>query len=73
MRHVIVSCPRTGQTPLYSSMLQPWAEQHVAEKGIECYCLDAPDYIPTGKTHTVGSGQHRMGQALFNVRPGTWE
>lgn len=73
MRHTIVSVSTTGQTPFFSTMLQQWAAQNCFDRDIESYCIDAPDYIPTGKTHTVGSGQHRMGQAEFHTRPGTYE
>ena len=46
----IIPARVTGQTPLYCSQMQDWAVQHWDEQGIECYCLDAPDYVPTGRT-----------------------
>jgi hypothetical protein len=73
MKHSLVSVSTTGQTPFFSTMMQHWAEQTCFERDIESYCLDAPDYIPTGVTRCVGRGTHRMGQALSNIRPGTWE
>lgn len=47
--YILTGAPTTGQTPLTSKVLQPWAAQTLDERGIECYCLDAPTYIPTGR------------------------
>jgi hypothetical protein len=63
--HFLIGAPVTGQTPFYWHQMQDWAKQYYNQQDIECYCLDAPMYIPTGVTRTIGSGQHRLGQALF--------
>lgn len=54
---VIIPVPVTGQTALYSSQMQREFEQNIFDKGIECYCLDAPEYIPAGthRTHFRGT------------------
>lgn len=73
-KHVTV--PVTGQTSFYSSMMQPWAEQHCFDDSIEGYCLDAPLSVPTGEVRAVFKGQRvngrRMAQALGDTRPGTY-
>ena len=69
--HILVSVSITGQTPFFSTMMQQWAAQNCFDRDIECYCLDAPDYIPTGATRCVGSGSARMGQALSQRRDAT--
>lgn len=48
MDYILIPCPVTGQTPLFSSLLQPWAHQFFNDSSIECYCLDAPSFVPTG-------------------------
>lgn len=69
---VICDVPVTGQTPLYCNQTQPWATQHIDDKSIECYCLDAPEYIPTGGVRAVGRGRLSSGavfaQAQFTSR-----
>jgi hypothetical protein len=68
----IISAPVTGQTPLFSHIVQPWAWQHFDDKNIECYCLDAPEYVPTGALRTLTRSGRVSGevvtQALFTSR-----
>mgnify|MGYP001338140442 CR=1 FL=1 len=71
--HILVSVSTTGQTPFFSTMVQQWAAQNCFDRDIESYCIDAPDYIPTGVTRCVGRGTVVLAQALSNTRPGTWE
>lgn len=67
-----ITAPVTGQTPLYSKQMQEWAAQNYMQQDIECYCLDAPVYIPTGGVHVVFEGSRFCtGQAEFKTRPGT--
>ena len=66
----LIGAPITGQTPLYARQMQSWAEQYFNEQGIECYCLDAPLYLPTGRTLNV---MRDWGQAEFISRPGNYK
>lgn len=71
--HFLISAPMTGMVNFYSPMMQEWAKQTWDNRDVECYCLDAPDYVPTGITHTVGKGQLGIGQAMFARRYNPWE
>lgn len=72
MKAFLVAAPVTGRTPLYRDQMQPWAEQHVDNSDIECYCLDAPDYLVTGENRLVpGVGGITMYQSMFKTRPGS--
>lgn len=64
----LISVPCTGQTPIFASQLQGWAMQHWAEKGIECYCLDAPEYVPSGVVIGSRWNASKVGQAGFIPR-----
>ena len=57
----VVRTPCTGQTALFCNQVQPWALQTGLGRDIECYCLDAPDTIPSGRVRFVGG--------RFNGRP----
>lgn len=68
-----ICAPVTGQTALRYSQVQDWAKQCWNDQEIECYCIDAPLFIPDGVVHPVFTNhpQHRTGQAGFRMRDGT--
>ncbi len=49
----LIGAPITGQTPLYCDQTQDWAGQSIYDKSIECYCLDAPAYMPSGSVRFI--------------------
>ena len=55
----LIPVPVTGQTSLYPQQLQAWAQQNFSNRGIEAYCLDAPECGPSGVTIAV------FGQRVF--------
>ena len=68
-----VGCWVTGETPFYGSMMQEWAKQTSDNRGIECYCLDAPEYIPSGVTKLVSRQTGEIwAQDVFVGRDGRW-
>ena len=74
MKHYVMALgPVTGSTPLYSSQMQEWAKQHMDRKDIECYCLDAPDYIPTGGAKVYPYTGGAVCVPIFKARPGAWD
>lgn len=51
-----IGAPATGQTPLFCDQMAPGFDQHIYDKSIECYCLDAPEYLPSGSPRAIGCG-----------------
>ena len=69
----LVPAAMTGQTPMYSNQMQDWARQDFLIRDIECYCLDAPLFIPNGGTKLCFRDPNGTiwGQSTINLRPGT--
>ena len=61
-RFILSGAPTTGETPFYSNMMQEWAQQTAFDRDIECYCLDAPLYLPTGSVKAYRCSDAVVGQ-----------
>ena len=71
MLSILITAPTTGQTRGYSSMVKSVEDFPVDmyEDVVAEYCLDAPDWIPTGVTKRIPSPNNiRISQALFHRR-----